>query len=121
MSNRRADGELEAEVLSQLWRAGHPATVADVHAALGEGLAYTTVMTVLSRLCTKGLVRRRRVGRAFEYSAAVTEPELTARKMREALVSARDRRGALLSFVGKLGARDERTLRRVLRELESES
>jgi len=121
MLNRRADGALEAEVLSSLWRARRPVTVAEVRSAMGDGLAYTTVMTVLSRLCTKGLVDRRPAGRAFEYSAAVSESELAARRMREALTGARDRRGALLSFVGNLGARDERTLRRILSELEGET
>ena len=50
---RRARGELESEVMAALWSAGEPLTPAGVQAALGGGLAYNTVQTILSRLLEK--------------------------------------------------------------------
>jgi predicted transcriptional regulator len=38
---------------------------------LPRPLAYTTVMTVLDRMAAKGLVARRKSGRAYHYSAAL--------------------------------------------------
>jgi len=46
----RRKGALEQEVLAALAAAGRPLTAAEVLADLGDGLAYTTVMTTLSRL-----------------------------------------------------------------------
>lgn len=61
---------LEMECLRVLWnRPG--ASVADVRAGLPRPLAYTTVMTVLDRMCGKGLVKRSKRGRAWSYSAGL--------------------------------------------------
>jgi predicted transcriptional regulator len=65
-------GPLELRVLGVL-RADEPASVADVRARLGAAgskLAYTTVMTVLSRLFEKGLAVRTRVGQRYLYAPA---------------------------------------------------
>src|SRR5207237_6914267 len=81
---RRAMGALEAEVLPALWSLGDPATPADVHARL-NGLAYSTVVTTLTRLFEKGLLERTRVGRAYAYVPLVSEAELIAQRMQKAL------------------------------------
>ncbi|HEX3772578.1 MAG TPA: BlaI/MecI/CopY family transcriptional regulator [Polyangiaceae bacterium] len=65
-------GPLEMQVLGLLDR-DEPLTVADVRsrlAAAGEDLAYTTVMTVLVRLCEKKVVQRRKDGNRFRYVAS---------------------------------------------------
>jgi predicted transcriptional regulator len=49
-----------------LWTAG-PSNVQAVQAGLKEELAYTTVQTMLNVLERKGHVKRRLVGRAYEY------------------------------------------------------
>lgn len=114
MVGRRRDGALEMEVLRVLWRAAAPMSPGEVREQLGGELAYTTVMTVLSRLHDKQLVQRAARGRAFEYSAAVTESELTARRMEAALSITDDRAGALSGFVGRLSKRDLALLRRAM-------
>src|SRR4029079_4311572 len=114
MTERREMGALEHEGLSELWGLGEPATPAVVLDALGSDLAYTTVMTILTRLWQKGLVTRKRSGRAYAYSPALTEAELTARRMRATRASASDQKAALSRFVGSLSAREARTLRAVL-------
>lgn len=69
MSNGRLL-DLELDCMKVLW--GYPgASVAQVRAGLSRPLAYTTVMTVLDRMSAKGLVERRKNGRAYLYTAAV--------------------------------------------------
>jgi predicted transcriptional regulator len=68
----RGLGPLEAEVMAVLWRAGTPVAVRDVVAELNAGrevpLAYTTVMTVMTRLAGKGVLARSRRGRLYLYA-----------------------------------------------------
>ena len=69
-------GALETEVMEAIWRRGAELRVRDVHARLEARLAYTTVMTTMDRLYKKGLLERRKAGRAFLYSARVTRRQL---------------------------------------------
>lgn len=73
----RALGRLERDVMEIVWRGGEP-SVREVQTALTRPIAYTTVMTTLDRLFKKGLVSRRREGRAFLYSAAQTREQMAA-------------------------------------------
>jgi predicted transcriptional regulator len=68
-------GALETEVMDALWREGE-LRVRDVHARFQARLAYTTVMTTMDRLFKKGLLDRRKEGRAFVYAARVTRRQL---------------------------------------------
>ncbi len=111
---RRPDGALERDVMEVLWRADGPVTPAEVRELLEVDLAYTTVMTILGRLHDKGRANRESRGRAFAYSAAVSESELAAEQMNAVLSSASDRAGALGGFVGTLSKRDRAALRRLL-------
>lgn len=111
---RRPDGALENDVMQVLWQAHQALQPAEVNERLGQGLAYTTVATILGRLTTKGLVRRTEVGRSFAYEAAVPEAALAGRRIAEVLESTPDRRAALSWFVGSLSAKDARALRRLL-------
>ena len=114
MGERRPDGALEADVLASLWAADRPMSPAEVNQALGAVYAYTTVMTVLTRLWNKGLVTRQARGRAFAYQPVMSESELATRRMAEMLASAPDRAEVLTGFVGSLSKRDVRHLRRLL-------
>lgn len=107
-------GALEAEVLAALWASDEAMTPAEVLEAIGGDLAYTTVMTILTRLWKKELVVRDSRGRAFAYRPSLSEAELASRRMQAALKHVTDRRGALSHFVGTLPPADERALRRIL-------
>ena len=109
-------GALEHEVLAQLWTMPEGGTPADVLDAMGSTLAYTTVMTILTRLWEKGLVDRKRSGRAYVYQPRLTEAELAAQRMRQTLIAAKDRSGALSRFVAGLSKREAQTLRELLEE-----
>lgn len=56
----------ELEVMSILWRLGS-ATVSEVREAIGEELAYTSVLSALQTLEEKGYVRHEAEGRAYRY------------------------------------------------------
>lgn len=68
-----------------LWGSDVPQSVADVQAELGKErtLAYTTVMTVLDRLAKKGLARRERVDRAWQYEAAEAQSMVLSKEIAE--------------------------------------
>lgn len=109
-------GALEAEVLDVLWHADGPLTPADARSAMGADLAYTTVMTVLVRLWEKGLVERTKRGRAYAYSAVVSESDLVANRMRDALAGSSDRTATMSRFVDGLDKREAAALRALLDE-----
>lgn len=113
-ARRRGQGELEAQVLAALHQAPGPATAAWVQDHLGGDLAYTTVMTILSRLHAKKAVTRERVGRSYVWLPAADEAGLAALRMRRVLDSESDRDAVLASFVSALSAQDERLLRTLL-------
>lgn len=79
-------GELETEVLGIVWERGE-VSVQDVRDALApkRPLAYTTVMTVMSRLAEKGLLERRKEGRAYIYTPGPPQEKL-AGSLLESLV-----------------------------------
>ncbi|MCB1052358.1 MAG: BlaI/MecI/CopY family transcriptional regulator [Acidobacteria bacterium] len=64
-------GPLETEVLELIWQHG-PMTVREVLEALPPEpkRAYTTVMTILSRLAEKSLLTREKEGNGFRYHPA---------------------------------------------------
>src|SRR3954454_7369001 len=68
MAGGRRRGALEQEVLACLGAAGRPLTVAEVLAEIGGDLAYTTVLTALSRLHAKGALTRQPAGRGYAYA-----------------------------------------------------
>jgi predicted transcriptional regulator len=97
-------GDLEREVMTQLWDSSEPRTVRQVHERLSRDrdLAYTTVMTVLDRLAKKGVVTQQRADRAYRYAPAQTREEMTAAIMLDALSATGDQDAALAYFVGRL-------------------
>ena len=113
-AGRRAAGELEAAVLAVLQAAGAPLSPGEVRDRLGGGLAYTTVVTILSRLYGKGVLDRRKAGRAFLYAPVADEPGLAARRMTQVLDAEPDRETVLARFVSGLSGQDEELLRRML-------
>jgi predicted transcriptional regulator len=60
----------ETDVMQVLWEQG-PSVVAEVRARLSDELAYTTVLTILRTLESKGYVKHEEEGRVHRYSAAV--------------------------------------------------
>lgn len=117
MAGRKlAHGELERLVMDVLWDGGEPLTPAVVRDRLGpvRPLAYTTVTTILVRLCEKELVQRERVGRAYAYRPLESREGRTAHRMNELLTATGDRSVALTQFVAALPPEQLAELRRAL-------
>ena len=114
---------LEAEVLDVVWRRGG-ASVREVMETLNAGAAkaraYTTYMTIMSRLGAKGLLRRRRAGKSDFYTPVYSRPEYANRRARAELDSMVDQYGdvALAHMARQMAALDperRRALERIAR------
>lgn len=114
-SSRRQPGMLEDEVLAVLWSNERPMTPAQVQLELDDRLAYTTVMSTLTRMHRKALVSREPVGKGYVYTPTVDEASHTAQAMTDLLSRRRDRAGVLARFVSSLRPEDEELLQRLLR------
>ena len=108
----RAFGPLEVQVLEAIWRLRRPTTVRDLQSSFPR-LAYTTLMTTVDRLHTKGVLQRTKIGRAYAYQPRFDRQEmemrLATRGIEELLGAARGRRALepLLScFVDVVSERD---------------
>jgi predicted transcriptional regulator len=107
-------GELERKVMEVLWSdLGTSVTVRHIEEHL-PGYAYTTLLTVLTRLHRKGLVARAKDGRAFLYAAMTSREEYTAELMREALEAVPDRAAVLARFAQNVSPAEAGVLRDVL-------
>jgi predicted transcriptional regulator len=112
----RPRGALEREVLACLAAAGEALAPGEVLAGLGDsGLAYTTVMTTLSRLHAKGAVTREPAGRGYVYALRGdtgddAQASMTARRMLKLLEARPDRASVLSQFVADLSPEDEHLL-----------
>jgi predicted transcriptional regulator len=101
-------------VLTVLQRADGALTPGEVTEMLGGGLAYSTVVTILSRLHAKGILTRSRRGRAYAYTPVVDAAGMAVRRMREVLEGESDRDAVLARFVGELSPQEEALFRRLL-------
>ena len=109
-------GQLEAVVMQHLWAGDRALSVREVLEALQRDreIAYTTVMTVLDNLHSKGLVGRQKDGRAYLYFPTVTREEHPAGLLDQVLAQSPDRGAALLHFVGQMSERELAELRSAL-------
>jgi predicted transcriptional regulator len=106
-------GALELRVLDAVWRHhGKEVAVRDLQPDFPTA-AYTTLMTTMDRLHRKGVLERRKVGRAFAYRAASSRQELESSLVTRALQSALkgDSAQPILSFfVEEVSRQDDRLL-----------
>jgi predicted transcriptional regulator len=115
--------ELEALVMEEVWRR-EPATVRDVMEAINEDApkprAYTTVMTIMDRLHTKGLLERRNERNTYIYTPRLSRDEYAdARAQTEVDALVREWGDvALVHFAKQMGTLDPKRreqLRRLAR------
>jgi predicted transcriptional regulator len=64
----------EADVMQVLWDHG-PSVVSEVQANISDKLAYTTVLTVLRTLESKGYVAHEEEGRGHRYHATIEQQQ----------------------------------------------
>ncbi|WP_263351294.1 BlaI/MecI/CopY family transcriptional regulator [Acidicapsa acidisoli] len=77
---------LERRLMRVLWDSGAGNVQKVLQGLSGEPqLAYTTVQTTLNVLFRKGKVKRRLVGRAYEYRASVTQEAADSHAIKDVL------------------------------------
>jgi predicted transcriptional regulator len=77
---------LERRIMRVLWDGGPGNVQKVVQGLMGDPqLAYTTVQTTLNVLQRKGKVKRKLVGRAFEYSATVSQEAADSHAIKDVL------------------------------------
>src|SRR5260221_7878552 len=116
---RNACGPPEREVRDAVGRPARPGAVRefvdDLSGARPEPLAYTTVMTVMSRLADKDVLSRRKAGRGYVYEA--NAPDAAGIAVKDVLRAYGD--VAVAHFVDE--ARADPSLLRRLRRLLSDA
>jgi BlaI family penicillinase repressor len=77
---------LELDCMNTLWPMGE-GTVREIRERLAERRprAYTTIMTIMDRLARKGVVERRKVGRAYSYRANLSVEDARAQALGQVL------------------------------------
>ena len=111
---------LELQIMQVLWNNG-PGTVQAVQQSLpGDPLAYTTVQTMLNILQRKGKVKRKLLGKAYEYRPVLSRDKA----LREAASDMLDRMfggsvEALLMSLVKSNQLDADKLAKVQKLIES--
>lgn len=121
-------GELERSVMNLLWDRAQALTANEVRDALADpaqpdsaaamsaqkSLAVTTVLTVLSRLEKKGMLRREGDRRPHRYTPTSSREDHTAGLLHEVLGSAPDRQAVLARFIGGISSDEAAGVRRLL-------
>lgn len=111
---KRPNGAREAEILELLQQADGALTPREVTERLGSGLAYNSVLTILTRMHTKQLLTRVPRGRAHAYAPVTDDPGFAARRMRSVLEERSDRQDVLARFADGLSTDDADLLRQLL-------
>ena len=102
-------GALERTVMTLAWERAE-ISVREACERLGSSVAYTTVMTTMDRLFKKGLLDRRKVGRAFVYRARATRQELENAILSSLVDAVSDQDRALLDELERLIREKRRSL-----------
>lgn len=105
-------GTLELRVMETLWRRADGVTVRDLQPDF-PGSAYTTLMTTLDRLHRKGVLERRKDGRAFVYTPVSSREAFESQLVTRALTPLLQGSAAqpiLSFFVEEVSRQDDRLL-----------
>lgn len=116
-------GETEMEILHIVWELGE-ATVSDVHYKILERrkVAYTTIMTIMKNLYTKGLLQYRKDGMSYVYKAA-KKPEDVRMKLANDLIEKVFKGSSVALFQAlvskeKIDAKELAEIKRMIDEME---
>jgi predicted transcriptional regulator len=105
-------GDLERSVMEIHWaHMGHDLTVRDVTEHFPDH-AYTTIMTVLTRLAAKGFLIESKQGRLNAFRARAPREDYITSLIMEALSTAPDRQAVLTRFAQELPANDKNFFRK---------
>ena len=115
----RGFGGLEAGVMDRIWNRDGTTTVRDIFDELAaeREIAYTTVMSTMDNLHTKGWLARERDGKAYRYWPTLTREQHSAQLMREALDGGGRSELVLSHFIEQISPEESARLRDALQRL----
>jgi predicted transcriptional regulator len=115
----RGFGELEAVVMDRIWNRDGTTTVREIFDELADEreIAYTTVMSTMDNLHTKGWLARERDGKAYRYWPTLTREQHSAQLMRDALDAGGSSDLVLTHFLEQIGPEESAHLRDALQRL----
>jgi predicted transcriptional regulator len=115
----RGFGELEVVVMDRIWDRDGTTTVREIFDELAaeREIAYTTVMSTMDNLHTKGWLARERDGKAYRYWPTLTREQHSAQLMREALDAGGRSELVLSHFLEQISAEESARLRAALQRL----
>lgn len=107
--------------MDRIWNRG-PESMTTVREVFDElaterEIAYTTVMSTMDNLHSKGWLARERDGKAYRYWATLSREEHSARLMREALDGGGQSDLVLSHFIEQISPEESERLRVALRRL----
>lgn len=115
-------GELETEIMEIVWHQKGAVSVKNITDVLEKRrqIAYTTVMTIMSRLVNKGVLTRRLSGSSYLYKPKVTKEQFVAKAVHGIFSSAVSTLGeeVLTHFVKEINKINPRKRRELLKILE---
>ncbi len=115
-------GPLETDIMQIIWR-DERSTVKKVHRKLSQQreIAYTTVMTTMSRLAEKGVLRRHREGLAYVYTPAISESDFVTMVVQQVLDGLLDDYSttAVDYMIDYLARRNPNELRRIQKTIQA--
>lgn len=116
-------GSLESEVMELIWSKNTEVSVRDVYEALAlkREIAYTTVMTIMGRLATKKLLKKRKEGNAFLFTPAIAKNEFTIQMVDNVVddLLADFSDAALASFINRVGKKDRESIEKLEKMLKT--
>jgi predicted transcriptional regulator len=115
----RGFGELEAVVMDRVWERDGTTTVREIfdELAVEREIAYTTVMSTMDNLHTKGWLARERDGKAYRYWPTLTREQHSAQLMRDALDGGGRSDLVLTHFLEQISPEESARLRDALQRL----
>jgi len=115
-------GPLETDIMQIIWQ-DERSTVKKVHRKLSQQreIAYTTVMTTMSRLAEKGVLRRHREGLAYVYTPAISETDFVTMVVQQVLDGLLDDYSttAVDYMIDYLARRNPNELRRIQKTIQA--
>jgi predicted transcriptional regulator len=75
-------GDLEEKIMKVIWASKEPLKPAEVQAGLKNKYAYTTIMTIMSRLVEKKILKRSQKGNTYYYQPVKGKASFAKPKLR---------------------------------------
>lgn len=92
----------EMIIMAYIWKISRPVTTAEIMDNLPEEVNWSqkTVITFLSRLIEKGVLKSTRIGRAFHYEACITDQQYRNYETKQFINDVH--KGSILGFISAL-------------------